>query len=173
MRTFAPMNFTSQMRHNPDTGEDEKYYRLKESYRDAMGRSCSRTLLNVGFIHGLKPEEIRDITYNLDIRQFVYDLLLNAVDHRFVAHFYHAMQHVTILDPTCGSGAFLFAAMNILEPLYEVCIERMEQWHEENPNLFRDELDEINRKKTPNGLPQKYGIKNLKNTELLAEIKIK
>ena len=65
MRTFAPMNFTSQMRHNPDTGEDEKYYRLKESYRDAMGRSCSRTLLNVGFIHGLKPEEIRDISRGL------------------------------------------------------------------------------------------------------------
>ncbi|MDQ2946619.1 MAG: putative DNA binding domain-containing protein, partial [Acidobacteriota bacterium] len=28
--------------------------------------------------------------------------------------------------PTCGSGAFLFAALNILEPLYESCLERME-----------------------------------------------
>lgn len=27
------MNFTSQMRYNPETGEYEKYYRLKESYR--------------------------------------------------------------------------------------------------------------------------------------------
>jgi hypothetical protein len=26
---------------------------------------------------------------------------------------------ITILDPTCGSGAFLFAALNVLEPLYE------------------------------------------------------
>ena len=59
------MNFTSQIRHNPETGEDEKYYRLKESYRDASGRPCSRTLLNVGFIHGLKPEEIRDISRGL------------------------------------------------------------------------------------------------------------
>jgi type II restriction/modification system DNA methylase subunit YeeA len=33
---------------------------------------------------------------------------------------------VTILDPTCGSGAFLFAALNILEPLYEACLDRME-----------------------------------------------
>ncbi len=31
-----------------------------------------------------------------------------------------------MLDPTCGSGAFLFAALNILEPLYEACLERME-----------------------------------------------
>lgn len=65
MCTFAPMNFISQTRRNPETGEDEKYYRLKESYRDAMGRPCSRTLLNVGFIHGLKPEEIRDISRGL------------------------------------------------------------------------------------------------------------
>ena len=54
------MNFTSQIRHNPETGKDEKYYRLKESYRNASGNACTRILLNVGFIHGLKPEEIRD-----------------------------------------------------------------------------------------------------------------
>ncbi len=91
--------------------------------------------------------EINDfITYNLDIRQFVYDLLANASDHSFVAHFYHALQKVTILDPTCGSGAFLFAAMNILEPLYEICIERMEMWNQQNPNLFKDEIYEINKK---------------------------
>ena len=40
------MNFTSQMRYNPETGEYEKYYRLKESYRNASGRACTRILLN-------------------------------------------------------------------------------------------------------------------------------
>lgn len=40
---------------------------------------------------------------------------------------------ITILDPTCGSGAFLFAALNILEPLYEACLDRMQ--------VFVDELD--------------------------------
>ena len=117
--------------------------------------------------------EINDfITYNLDIRQFVYDLLLNADDHHFVAHFYHAMQHVTILDPTCGSGAFLFAAMNILEPLYEVCIERMEQWHEENPNLFKDELDEINRNYRSNRqyfIYKSIILRNLYGVDIMAE----
>lgn len=91
--------------------------------------------------------EINDfITYNLDIRQFTYDLLLHTSDHLLVEHFYHAMQRVTILDPTCGSGAFLFAAMNILEPLYEVCISRMEEFHQQNKNLFVAELEEINKK---------------------------
>ena len=88
--------------------------------------------------------EINDfITYNLDIRQFVQDLLTQTDDHLFVKHFYAQLCKVTILDPTCGSGAFLFAALNILEPLYEVCIDRMQKWQEENTYLFQDELSEL------------------------------
>ena len=103
---------------------------------DLMGKIAS------GEIH-----EINDfITYNLDIRQFTYDLLSKTPDHLLVEHFYHTMQHVSILDPTCGSGAFLFAAMNILEPLYEICISRMEEFHQQNKNLFVAELEEINKK---------------------------
>lgn len=86
------------------------------------------------------------ITYNLDIRTFVYDLLATTSDHLFIKHFYLALQKVTILDPTCGSGAFLFAALNILEPLYEVCIARMEEFHAQNDKLFIDELAEIKNK---------------------------
>ncbi len=91
--------------------------------------------------------EINDfITYNLDIRQFVQDLLANTDDHLFVKHFYAELRKVTILDPTCGSGAFLFAALNILEPLYEVCIDRMQNWNRDNSNLFKEELEELNGK---------------------------
>lgn len=91
--------------------------------------------------------EINDfITYNLDIRQFVADFLNTTKDHLFIKHFYAELQKVTILDPTCGSGAFLFAALNILEPLYEVCIYRMQKFREQNPNLFKDELQEIEHK---------------------------
>lgn len=81
------------------------------------------------------------ITYNLDIRLFAADLLASA-DRLFIKHFYDALQSVTILDPTCGSGAFLFAAMNILEPLYEACIERMQ----EQPDYFKTQLAEISDK---------------------------
>ena len=88
--------------------------------------------------------EINDfITYNLDIRQFVQDLLAQTDDHLFVKHFYAQLRKVTILDPTCGSGAFLFAALNILEPLYEVCIDRMQEWNSQHPNMFKEELDEL------------------------------
>lgn len=101
-------------------------------------------------LHRIEQGEITHIndfiTYNLDIRSFVYDILHTTEDHLFILHFYKALQQVTILDPTCGSGAFLFAAMNILEPLYEVCIERMQGFHAQNPLLFKPELEEISNK---------------------------
>ena len=143
-----------------------------EIWRETVERlqRCS-TLLEK--IYSGDITEINDfITYNLDIRQFVYDLLLNADDHHFVAHFYHALQKVTILDPTCGSGAFLFAAMNILEPLYEICIERMEQWHDENPNLFKDELEEMDCKYRSNRqyfIYKSIILRNLYGVDIMVE----
>lgn len=72
-------------------------------------------------------QQINDfITYNLNIRQFAQDVVENTNDPELLKHFYKALNSVTIIDPTCGSGAFLFAAMNILEPLYEACLQRME-----------------------------------------------
>lgn len=75
--------------------------------------------------------EINDfITYNLNITQFAQDAVENYEGSDFINAFYNAIKEVTILDPTCGSGAFLFAALNILEPLYETCIKRMREFVE-------------------------------------------
>ena len=88
------------------------------------------------------------ITLNLDIRQFMQDLidtcnspdLLRAIWQAIVGRvaersndkFRHG---IAILDPTCGSGAFLFAALNVLEPLYEACLDRMEGFVEDAKKL--------------------------------------
>lgn len=103
------------------------------------------------------------ITLNLDIRQFMQDVidtctspdLLRAVWQAIVGRvperanekFRHG---IAILDPTCGSGAFLFAALNVLEPLYEACLDRMEGFVEDAKKLgkageadFIKVLDEV------------------------------
>ncbi len=54
------------------------------------------------------------------------------------------MSQVSVLDPTCGSGAFLFAALNILEPLYTACLEAMRG--------FLDDLKRSQRKHRPEKL---------------------
>ncbi len=78
----------------------------------------------------LTAGEVRDtndlITLNLDIRQFGQDVIENCEGPELLRAFWQSIESVTILDPTCGSGAFLFAALNILEPLYEACLDRME-----------------------------------------------
>lgn len=102
------------------------------------------------------------ITYNLNIRQFTQDFIENTKDAAFIRHFYKAIKKITILDPTCGSGAFLFAALNILEPLYEACIMRMEQFVTEEKGkhkFFEETLNEINTEQHPN--LQYYIFKNI------------
>jgi hypothetical protein len=102
------------------------------------------------------------ITYNLNIKQFAQDFIENTNDAVFISHFYKSIKKITILDPTCGSGAFLFAALNILEPLYEACIMRMEQFvtEEKGKHLFFEEtLEDINAEQHPN--LQYYIFKNI------------
>lgn len=65
------------------------------------------------------------VTLNLDIRQFAGDVIDQSEGPDLLRAVWKAVESVTVLDPTCGSGAFLFAALNILEPLYEACLDRM------------------------------------------------
>jgi len=65
------------------------------------------------------------VTYNLDIERFAQDAISTSEGPELVRAFWKAIRNVTILDPTVGSGAFLFAALNILEPLYNACLDAM------------------------------------------------
>lgn len=137
--THVPL---AELRSEWNTPTPEPWGLPSEIWRETIER-----LQRCDEIHGkIKRGEITSIndfiTYNLDIRTFAGDLLAKA-DNRFIGWFYHALQEVSILDPTCGSGAFLFAAMNILEPLYEICIDRMQELNQQNPLLFKAELAEI------------------------------
>src|SRR3990172_6261689 len=99
-----------------------------EIWREVIDRRRRYTEIKTKIENG-ELNEINDfITYNLNIRQFAQDVIENSDDPEFIRHFYKALLHISILDPTCGSGAFLFAAINILEPLYEACLQRMENF---------------------------------------------
>jgi hypothetical protein len=85
-------------------------------------------------------KEISDlITYNLDIRQFAQDLIERCSDVGLLKSFWfnlagrlprksnETFRHgLSVLDPTCGSGAFLFAALNILKPLYDATLRTLQ-----------------------------------------------
>ncbi|MBN1548269.1 MAG: hypothetical protein JW902_16585, partial [Syntrophaceae bacterium] len=125
-----------------------------EIYREVIERRkrCAELMKK---IEAGEIQQINDfITCNLNIRQFAQDVVETTEDPDFLRHFYKALSSVTILDPTCGSGAFLFAAMNILEPLYETCIERMQEFVTEGAKgkykFFEDTLKLVNATEHPN-----------------------
>jgi len=88
------------------------------------------------------------ITYNLDIRAFASDWLSRLDAPVMLRRFYTALTNLTVLDPTCGSGAFLFSAMNILEPLYEGCLRKMAEFIARPDSRgfadFQAELERVN-----------------------------
>lgn len=111
----------------------EEYALPTEIWREVVNRRKRYTETKEKIKKG-EITHINDfITYNLNIRQFTQDIIDNHSDPDFIRHFYEALSNITIIDPTCGSGAFLFAAMNILEPIYESCIQRMENFVAEAP----------------------------------------
>lgn len=76
----------------------------------------------------LRAGEVKEpadlVTLNLDVRQFTQDVIAAAPADLALA-LWKALRGLSVLDPTCGSGAFLFAALEILEPLYEGLLERL------------------------------------------------
>ena len=53
------MYFKFSLRYNKDKNQSDAYYRLVESYRNAEGRVCHRTILNIGFIDDdYSPEQL-------------------------------------------------------------------------------------------------------------------
>jgi len=107
----------------------------RQRYEDVLKKIAS------GEVH-----DINDfITLNLDLRQFAQDVIQNCEGPDLLMAFWQAISTITILDPTGGSGAFVFAALNILDPLYEACLDRMEsfvtEWGEagkkNHPNYYK------------------------------------
>jgi len=102
-----------------------------ETWREVIARRTRYAEIKVKLVSGEVCEVSDLITLNLDIRQFAQDIIENCEGPDLLRAFWHAIENITILDPMCGSGAFLFAALNILEPLYESCLGRMEAFVED------------------------------------------
>lgn len=129
----------------------EQYGLPTEIWREVIARRTRFEEVRAKLAAG-NVRDIDDlITLNLDIRQFAQDVIERCEGPDLLRAFWKAIQGVTILDPTCGSGAFLFAALNILEPLYETCLERMEAFvadlsrtgESQTSNKFQDFKDTL------------------------------
>jgi hypothetical protein len=117
---------------------DEEYALPTEIWREVVARRQRYDQIHEDFRTG-KISNINDlITYNLDITKFAQDWVAGIEEPSALNYFYFEnLKKISVLDPTCGSGAFLFAALNILESLYEICLDRMEEFSDQNHPKFK------------------------------------
>jgi hypothetical protein len=117
------------------TETEREYQARQKRYQQIKGDFAAGKIANINDL----------ITYNLDIRKFAEDWVTSIHDPVTLRAFYfHCLSEVTVLDPTVGSGAFLFAALNILEPLYEICLDKMEELSGPKYEDFERELKRTN-----------------------------
>ena len=123
-----------------------------ETWREVVARRTRYEEVRAKLASG-EVQEINDlITLNLDIERFARDVIAQSEGPELLRAFWHALYGnqertqtgISVLDPTCGSGAFLFAALNILEPLYTACLEGMRG--------FLDDAERSERKRSPEHL---------------------
>ena len=136
----------STKRKDWNTDASEEFALPTETWRETIARRQRFFLLK----NKLKKGKITDIadliTHNLNIEKLILDTLQYHEGSDFISAFYSAItgrqqqkgknvesqRGISILDPACGSGTFLLAAIGVLEPLYTVCINRMREFVEED-----------------------------------------
>ena len=123
-----------------------------ETWREVVARRTRYCEIKTKLTAG-EVGEINDlVTLNLDIEQFAKDVIAQSEGPELLRAFWHALygtrdrsdNGIFVLDPTCGSGAFLFAALNVLEPLFVSCLEGMLG--------FLNDADRSERKRSPEHL---------------------
>ena len=104
----------------------EEYALPTETWRDVVVRRYRHSELRRALMAGEATRPADLIAFNIDLRQLSQDLIENCESPALLRKVYQVLASLSVLDPTCGSGAFLFAALNVLQPLYDAALERME-----------------------------------------------
>ncbi len=164
-----------------NTPAADEYALPTETWREVVARRQRYAEVREQLASG-KVQNVNDlITLNLDIEQFAKDVIVQSEGPELLRAFWHGMRDVSVLDPTCGSGAFLFAALNILEPLYTACLEGMQGFrddlerserphHPKTLSDFRDVLEEV--KKHPSSryfILKSIVLNNLYGVDIMEE----
>ncbi len=96
-----------------------------ESWRDYLARRDRVEELRQALSRGDVTSVDGLVTLNLNIGQFTQDVIDQTEGPELIRAIFSSLQSMSVLDPACGSGAFLFAALLVLAPVYDACLDRM------------------------------------------------
>lgn len=111
------------------------------------------------------------ISFNLDLEQLAVDVIDNLDTSEDVMKIWNVLSDIKVVDPTCGSGAFLFAALSQLEGLYSVILDVAEIHAKSSKNSeLKELLDSINKHPNRNYFVLKHAAqKNLYGVDIMKE----
>lgn len=115
----------------------ETYALPTETWREVIERQKYISQLTQKLKNGTAAGADDLITYNLDTRKFADDLITDCQDPLLLRIIWECLQEITILDPACGSGAFLLASLDILAPLYRACRQKLFGRNEKNFTVLK------------------------------------
>ncbi len=114
------------------------------------------------------------IDLNLDLTTLLVDWIASFSDAEHIGHVWKTLITMNVLDPTCGSGAFLFAAMDVLEEIYEVTIRRaseiLEEGADSSDGILQRIVDDMTRHPSPKYfLLKTIVLENIYGVDIMAE----
>jgi hypothetical protein len=98
-----------------------------ERWRETLDRRKHYTDLVGRLGSGEAPDVNEMVTLNLEVLTLATDYVNDLVEPFEVAAAYDVLNSLRVVDPTCGSGAFLFSALDVLEELYGAVLARAEK----------------------------------------------
>lgn len=108
-----------------DKGPSLTYAHPRETWRQVVARHERYAEVRAKLASGGVCDANDLVTLNLDSQRLILDAIEQTDRPELLWAIWRAATGISILDPTCGSGAFLFAAMKILEPIYTACLARL------------------------------------------------
>lgn len=123
-----------RMKANSDFGlPGENWYEVRarlERYERVLTKLKSGSVKSVADL----------ITLDLNIEELALDTIALLTDEDHISTAWIELKAITVLDPTCGSGAFLFAALERLGSLYSAVLDAAEAALVFGNHDFLDEL---------------------------------
>jgi len=97
-----------------------------ERWREILDRRAYAQELTALLRTGHVQTSEAAVSRNLDLQTLLLDWIGELQESDAVASAWEVLSDFKVVDPTCGSGAFLFAALDILEEVYDALLSRAE-----------------------------------------------
>jgi hypothetical protein len=108
------------------TGDEDPLRLPTESWLECWARRGQADTAFRSLSEGHVVEPNAAVTLNVDLQRLLADYAAECADEPVLVLLWEAILGCTTLDPTCGSGAFLFAALQVLEDAAEVVFARLD-----------------------------------------------